>query len=35
VIGVVAGSVRAVLEGAGGGVLAAQALGWLATLSGS
>ena len=35
VIGVVAGSVRAVLEGAGGGVLAAQALGWLATLSGN
>jgi hypothetical protein len=34
VIGVVAGSVRAVLEGAGGGVLAAQALGWLATLTG-
>ncbi len=35
VIGAVADSVRAVLEGAGGGVLAAQALGWLATLSGS
>ncbi len=35
VIGAVAGSVRVVLEGAGGGVLAAQALGWLATLSGS
>jgi hypothetical protein len=29
-----AGSVRAVLQNAGGGVLAAQALGWLATLSG-
>ncbi|MGL6563671.1 hypothetical protein [Aeromonas hydrophila] len=35
VIGAVANSVRAILEGAGGGVLAAQALGWLATLSGS
>lgn len=35
VIGAVADSVRAVLEGAGGGVLAAQALGWLATLSGN
>ena len=35
VIGAVADSVRAVLVGAGGGVLAAQALGWLATLSGS
>ncbi|WP_232484508.1 MULTISPECIES: hypothetical protein [Aeromonas] len=35
VIGAVAGSVRALLEGAGGGVLAAQALGWLATLSGN
>ncbi|MGL6448470.1 hypothetical protein [Aeromonas hydrophila] len=35
VIGAVACSVRAVLEGAGGGVLATQALGWLATLSGS
>nr|WP_258057417.1 hypothetical protein [Aeromonas caviae] len=34
VIGAVAGSVRALLEGAGG-VLAAQALGWLATLSGN
>ncbi|GJC07544.1 hypothetical protein KAM385_45730 [Aeromonas hydrophila] len=34
VIGALVGSVRAVLEGAGGGVLAAQALGWLATLSG-
>jgi len=34
VIGAVADSVRAVLEGAGGGVLAAQALGWLATLTG-
>ncbi|MGU5678022.1 AbiTii domain-containing protein [Aeromonas hydrophila] len=33
VIGAVAGSVRAVLEDAGGGVLAAQALGWLATLA--
>ncbi len=33
-IGAVAGSVRAVLEGAGGGVLAAQALGWLGTLTG-
>ncbi|UTI04909.1 hypothetical protein NJR02_21500 (plasmid) [Aeromonas caviae] len=35
VIGAVADSVRAVLVGAGGGVLAAQALGWLATLSGN
>ncbi len=35
VIGAVAGSVRAILEGAGGGVLAAQAMGWLATLTGS
>ena len=33
VIGVVAGSVREILEGAGGGVLAGQALGWLATLT--
>ncbi|WP_368170959.1 hypothetical protein [Aeromonas sp. R9-2] len=33
VIGAVAGSVRAILEGAGGGVLAAQAMGWLATLT--
>lgn len=33
VIGTLASSVRAPLEGAGGGVLAAQALGWLATLS--
>ncbi|HHQ4547085.1 TPA: hypothetical protein ACSP15_003771 [Aeromonas veronii] len=35
VIGAVAGSVRAILEGAGGGVLAAQAMGWLATLTGN
>ncbi|HFK2927227.1 TPA: hypothetical protein ACGY8I_004473 [Aeromonas hydrophila] len=35
VIGTLASSVRAILEGAGGGVLAAQALGWLATLSGN
>lgn len=35
VIGALASSVRGILEGAGGGVLAAQALGWLATLSGS
>lgn len=34
-IGALANSVRAVLEGAGGGVLAAQALGWLTTLTGS
>ena len=34
-IGALANSVRAILEGAGGGVLAAQALGWLATLTGS
>ena len=33
VIGAVASSVRTILEGAGGGMLAAQALGWLATLS--
>jgi len=33
VIGAVAGSVRAILEGAGGGVLAAEALGWFATLT--
>ncbi|MBS4635915.1 AbiTii domain-containing protein [Aeromonas caviae] len=33
VIGAVAGSVRAILEGASGGVLAAEALGWLATLA--
>ena len=31
VIGAVAGSVRTILEGAGGGMLAAQALGWLAS----
>ncbi|GJA83673.1 hypothetical protein KAM448_42030 [Aeromonas caviae] len=35
VIGTLASNVRAILEGAGGGVLAAQALGWLATLGGS
>ena len=35
VIGAVAGSVRTILEGAGGGMLAAQALGWLATLTGN
>lgn len=35
VIGAVAGSVRTILEGAGGGMLAAQALGWLATLAGN
>ena len=35
VIGAVAGSVRAILEGAGGEVLAAQALGWLTILIGS
>ncbi|MFM5478336.1 hypothetical protein ACET81_20700 [Aeromonas veronii] len=35
VIGALTSSVRGILEGAGGGVLAAQALGWLATLSGS
>ncbi|MFK0666714.1 AbiTii domain-containing protein [Aeromonas salmonicida] len=35
VIGTLACSVRAILEGAGSEVLAAQALGWLATLSGS
>ncbi len=35
VIGAMANSVRVILEGAGGGVLAAQALGWLATLSDS
>ncbi|MCE9968099.1 MULTISPECIES: hypothetical protein [Aeromonas] len=34
IIGMLAGSVRAVLQNAGGGVLASQALGWLATLSG-
>jgi hypothetical protein len=34
VIGSVASGVRAVLQNAGGGVRAAQALGWLATLSG-
>ncbi|QHC08059.1 hypothetical protein GRF56_11865 [Aeromonas veronii] len=33
VIGVLAGSVQSILEGAGGGVLAAQALGWLTTLT--
>ncbi len=33
VIGAVAGSVRTILEGAGGEVLAAQALGWLAALT--
>lgn len=33
VIGAVAGSVKAILEGASGGVLAGQALGWLATLT--
>lgn len=33
VIGVLAGSVRSILEGAGGGVLAAQALDWLTTLT--
>lgn len=33
VIGAVANSVRTILEGAGGGVLAAQAVGWLATLT--
>lgn len=33
VIGAVANSVRAILEGAGGGVLAAQALSWLTTLT--
>ncbi len=33
VIGAVASSVRTILEGAGGGMLAAQALGWLDTLS--
>jgi len=32
VIGAVAGSVRTILEGAGGGMLAAQALGWLPKL---
>ncbi len=35
VIGAVAGSVRAILEGAGGEVLAGPVLGWLATLTGS
>lgn len=35
VIGTLTSSVRGILEGAGGGVLAAQALGWLATLSGN
>ncbi|HFK2927269.1 TPA: hypothetical protein ACGY8I_004504 [Aeromonas hydrophila] len=35
VIGAVAGSVRAILEGAGGEVLAGPVLGWLATLAGS
>ena len=34
VIGAVAGSVRTILEGAGGGVLTEAALGWLATLGG-
>ncbi|HFK2927140.1 TPA: hypothetical protein ACGY8I_004375 [Aeromonas hydrophila] len=34
-IGALANSVRAILEGAGGEVLAAQALGWLGTLTGS
>ncbi|MGL5840452.1 MAG: hypothetical protein ACRCYK_01355 [Aeromonas hydrophila] len=34
-IGALAGSVRAILESAGGGVLAGQALSWLATLSAS
>ena len=35
VIGAVAGSVRTILEGAGGGVVAELALGWLATLDGN
>ncbi|WP_447832674.1 AbiTii domain-containing protein [Aeromonas salmonicida] len=35
VIGVVVGSVRAILEGAGGEVLAGPVLGWLTTLTGS
>ncbi|MGL4355130.1 MULTISPECIES: AbiTii domain-containing protein [Aeromonas] len=35
VIGAVAGSVRTILEGAGGGVVAELALGWLATLAGN
>ena len=35
VIGAVAGSVRTILEGAGGGVVAELALGWLATLTSS
>ncbi len=35
VIGAVASSVRAILEGAGGEVLAGPVLGWLATLTGS
>ena len=35
VIGAVAGSVRTILEDAGGGVLAGQVLGWLATLTAS
>ncbi|WP_270820030.1 AbiTii domain-containing protein [Aeromonas sp. Y311-2] len=34
VIGALASSVRAILEGAGGGVLTAQVLGWLTTLGG-
>ncbi|QLI60362.1 hypothetical protein C1C91_22220 (plasmid) [Aeromonas caviae] len=33
-VGAVAGSVRTILEGAGGGVLTEAALGWLATLGG-
>lgn len=33
VIGALAGSMRSILEGAGGGGLAAQALGWLTTLT--
>jgi len=35
VIGAVAGSVRTILEGAGGGMLAAQALGWLTAKAGA
>ena len=35
VIGAVAGSVRTILEGAGGGVVAELALGWLAALTSS
>lgn len=35
VISAVAGSVRAILEGAGGGILSGQAIGWLATLMAS